>query len=258
MESAQDLMTSESRECGARIGFIVARLARVIAVDVPHHVTQRGNARRFILDCDTDRMVYLNLLRQNIELHRVALIGYCLMSNHVHLVVLPHDEDGLALALKHTHGRYAIYWNAVHQSSGHAWQGRYYSCPLDRVHLWEALRYTELNPVRAGLVSEAATWWWSSAALHCGTREENAFIDLGLWQSQWTARAWQQYLRVGEMESELAAIRQCTHTGRPLGSAEFVQDLEASMNRRLAPQKGGRPAKTASDARQGELAFERW
>jgi REP element-mobilizing transposase RayT len=144
--------------------FILTRLARVIAVDVPHHVTQRGNARRFILDCDADRMAYLNLLRRNIELHGVGLIGYCLMSNHVHLVVTPHQADGLALALRHAHGRYAIYWNAVHQSSGHAWQGRYYSCPLDRAHLWEALRYTELNPVRAGLASEAEAWGWSSAA----------------------------------------------------------------------------------------------
>jgi putative transposase len=65
----------------------MTRLARVIAVDVPHHVTQRGNARRFILDCDADRMAYLNLLRRNIELHGLGLIGYCLMSNHVHLVV---------------------------------------------------------------------------------------------------------------------------------------------------------------------------
>jgi putative transposase len=138
--------------------FIVARLARVIAVNVPHHVTQRGNARRFILDCDADRMVYLNLLRENIELHGVGLIGYCLMSNHVHLVVTPHDKDGLALALKHAHGRYAIYWNAVHQSSGHAWQGRYYSCPLDRQHLWEALRYAELNPVRAGAPTPVGRW----------------------------------------------------------------------------------------------------
>ena len=76
---------------------------------------------RFILDSDADRMAYLNLLRQNIELHGVGLIGYGLMSNHVHLVVTPHNAHGLAFALRHAHGRYAIYWNAVHQSSGHAW-----------------------------------------------------------------------------------------------------------------------------------------
>jgi putative transposase len=235
---------------------IVTRLARVIAVDVPHHVTQRGNARRFILDCDADRMAYLNLLRQNIELHGLGLIGYCLMSNHVHLVITPHNADGLALALRHAHGRYAIYWNAVHQSSGHAWQGRYYSCPLDRVHLWEALRYTELNPVRAGLASEAEAWRWSSAAAHCGAGAGNEILDLQVWRENWTASAWREYLAAGEMESKLREIRRCTHIGRPLGSTEFVQALERSMKRRLSPRKGGRPPKTGLDARQSELAFE--
>ena len=133
----------------------MGRFTRVVAVEVPHHVTQRGNGRRFILDCDADRAVNLNLLRENIALYGVALIGYCLMSNHVHLIAVPRKADGLAQALKQTHGRYASYWNAAHQSSGHVWQGRYYSCPLDEPHLWEALRYTELNPLRARLVSEA-------------------------------------------------------------------------------------------------------
>ena len=82
----------------------VARLARVIAVDVPHHVTQRGNARQVILTSDAERIVYLNLLRNYAALHQLSLIGYCLMSNHVHLIVIPHKPDALALALKHTHG----------------------------------------------------------------------------------------------------------------------------------------------------------
>ena len=233
----------------------MARLARVIAVDVPHHVTQRGNARKFILDCDADRVVYLNLLRRNIELHGVGLMGYCLMSNHVHLVVTPRNGEGLALALKHAHGRYAIYWNAVHQSSGHAWQGRYYSCPLDQQHLWEALRYTELNPVRAGLATGAEAWMWSSASAHCGTGPPNQLLDWEVWRNHWTASAWRQYLVAGEVESKLAEIRRCTHTGRPLGSEEFVQALEGSMKRRLAPQKRGRPPKNRLDARQSELAF---
>jgi putative transposase len=128
----------------------VARLARVIAVDIPHHVTQRGNARRFILDCDAERTVYLSLLWQDVELYGVSLIGYCLMSNHVHLVTIPRKADELSLALRHTHGRYASYWNALHQCSGHVWQGRYYSCPLDPLHLWKVLRYTELNPENWG------------------------------------------------------------------------------------------------------------
>jgi putative transposase len=234
----------------------VARLARVVAVDTPHHITQRGNARRFILDSDADRVVYLNLLRQNIELHGVVLIGYCLMSNHVHLVAIPQKPDGLALVLRETHGRYAIYWHAVHRSSGHAWQGRYYSCLLDQAHLWEALRYAELNPVRAGLVIEAEAWMWSSAAAHCGIATADEFLDRELWPSYWTASAWRQYLGVGEAESRLASICHCTHTGRPPGIAEFVQALEGSMKRRLAPQKGGRPTKMALEAKQSKLAFE--
>jgi REP element-mobilizing transposase RayT len=144
-------------------------------VDVPHHVTQRGNGRRFVLDGDADRTIYLKLLRENIVLYGVALIGYCLMSNHIHLIAIPHKVDGLAQALKQTHGRYASYCNAAHQSNGHVWQGRYYSCPLDQSHLWEALRYTQLNPVRAGLVLGAELWPWSSAACHCGAKEQRVF-----------------------------------------------------------------------------------
>ena len=136
----------------------MTRLARVVAVGVPHHVTQRGNARRYILDADADRKVYLDLLRQSIELHGLALVGYCLMSNHVHLIAIPGKVGAMGQALKDTHGRYAAYWNAVHHSSGHVWQGRFYSCPLDEAHLWKALRYAELNPVRAGLVAKAERW----------------------------------------------------------------------------------------------------
>jgi REP element-mobilizing transposase RayT len=134
----------------------MARLARVVAAGIPHHITQRGNARRFILDCDSDRKVYIDLLKENFERSKVSLLGYCLMSNHVHLVAVPATVDGLAQALKRTHARYASYWNALHGSSGHAWQGRSYSCPMGETHLWEALRYTELNPVRARACTNSA------------------------------------------------------------------------------------------------------
>jgi putative transposase len=99
----------------------VARLSRVIALDTPHHVTQRGNARRFILETDTDRCVYLQLLRHYVQLYEVQLLGYCLMSNHVHLVAAPRRAESLALALKYTHGRYAAYFNTRYLSSGHVW-----------------------------------------------------------------------------------------------------------------------------------------
>ena len=132
----------------------MSRIARVIVRDVTHHITQRANGRRYILATDEDRQVYLDLLRHYTEQYELDVHGYCLMSNHVHLVAIPKRLDSLALAMKYTQGRYALYWNIRQTSSGHAWQGRPYSCPLDERHLWEALRYAELNPVRAGMVGE--------------------------------------------------------------------------------------------------------
>ena len=233
----------------------MARFARVVAIEVAHHVTQRGNARQFILNSDADQEIYLGLLRENMEEHRASLIGYCLMSNHVHLVMVPHQTDALAKTLKHTHGRYAAYWNAKYRSSGHVWQGRYYSCPLDRPHLWEALRYTELNPVRAGLVAEAEAWIWSSAAVHCGAATANGWLAMEGWKEQWDVSRWREFLAAGETESERRAVRRCTHTGRPLGTEEFVHELEETAKRPLAPRKGGRPAKLVKEERQGELLF---
>jgi putative transposase len=233
----------------------MARLARVVAVDVAHHVTQRGNRREYILSTDAERMVYLDLLRQALQLYPLSLIGYCLMSNHVHLIVIPHQSDALALALKRAHGQYASYWNASHASSGHAWQGRFYSCPLDPVHIWEALRYTELNPVRAGLVAEPQAWKWSSAATHSGLAEPDMCLSMELWRQHWSGSTWQEFLAVGETESALAALRKCTHTGRPFGSEEFVKRLELQTSRPLAPRKGGHPGKT-SDRKQAMLDFD--
>jgi putative transposase len=161
----------------------------------------------------------------------------------------------LARALKETHGRFASYWNALHQSTGHVWQGRYYSCPLDETHLWEALRYTELNPVRASLVANAELWDWSSAAAHCGAASPGASLAMHLWRGQWSADTWRAYLEAGETESKLVAIRRSTYSGRPLGSAEFTRTLEKETKRRLLPQKRGPRRKTSKSENQETFSF---
>jgi putative transposase len=109
-------------------------------VNIAHDVTQRGNARQCILATASERLFCLHLLQRYVELHGLYLLGYCLMSNHVHLVLVPRKPESLALALKQAHGRYASYWNAAHRSTGHVGQGRFYSCPLDDDHLWIVLR----------------------------------------------------------------------------------------------------------------------
>jgi len=91
----------------------------VVGVDVAHHLTQRGNGRQFVLAADVERMVYLDLLRPAVQIEGLSVVGYCLMSNHLHLVVTRRRAEALALALKSTHGRYAAYWNAAHVSTVH-------------------------------------------------------------------------------------------------------------------------------------------
>jgi putative transposase len=232
----------------------MARLPRVAIPDIPHHVTQRGNARQPVFAHDSDRATYLQLLRQYFELYQVALLGYCLMSNHVHLIAVPRTATALADALRQTHGRYAAYWNARLPSSGHVWQGRFYSCPLDESHLWEALRYVELNPVRAHMVANAVEWKWSSAATHCDDAPD-ACLEMTRWQARWNPAAWRDYLAAGEPDTAIAALRRSTHTGRPLGTPDFVAALEKSTLRLLAPRKGGRPARSARDSPQSKVAF---
>jgi putative transposase len=231
----------------------MARFPRVVVVDVPHHVTQRGNARQVILGCDADRLTYLALLREHARLCGLSLLGYCLMSNHVHLIAVPHSQTALAQSLRQAHGRYAAYWNGQRCSTGHVWQGRFYSCPLDEKHLWQALRYVELNPVRAGMVEQPEQWPWSSAAAHCGFANPDSVLEMERWAKRWRIGEWRSFLAEAESTAELATLRQFTHTGRPLGTAEFVAGLEASMLRPLAARKRGRPQKAVQDSRQLSL-----
>jgi putative transposase len=133
------------------------------------------------------------------------------------------------------------------------WQGRFYSCPLDEKHLWEALRYVELNPVRAAMVEEPELWPWSSAAAHCGCASPEPVLEMERWSKRWSVQQWRSFLGEGQSAPELAELRQFTHTGRPLGTAEFVSGLEGAMLRRLAAGKRGRPKKAVPDSRQFSL-----
>jgi putative transposase len=109
------------------------------------------------------------------------------------------------------------------------------------------LRYVELNPVRAGLVTAANCWWWSSAAAHCGMAPAEPLLAMEFWNDRWSDETWREYLLVRETSSSLQAIRRNTHSGRPLGSAEFTRTLELQMKRPLAPRKRG-PKPQASNA----------
>lgn len=229
------------------------RFARVVIPGCPHHVTQRGNERRNIFFTTEDRCVYLGLLKQYAELYAVEVLGHCLMTNHVHLVVIPARANALAKLLREVHMRYSQYRHALERGHGHLWQSRYFSCPVDPDRLGAVMRYVELNPVRAAMVRNAGDYAWSSAAAHLGAPDRFEVLSLADWNRCWTAGEWRSILAEGC--DAAFDIRDATYSGRPLGSEAFVTRLEGYCSRRLRRGRPGRPKKrpTASARGAGEI-----
>lgn len=223
------------------------RIGRHIFAGVPHHVTQRGNRRAQVFFSDSDCQAYLSWLRLYAAKHDMDVLAYCLMPNHVHLVVVPVRKDSLHLALRCLHLRYAQRINREHEWKGHLWQGRYFASALDEPYFWAAMRYVELNPVRAGLVERPEDHPWSSAQAHCGLRADPVLSSDPAYQRR-LARVtdWSSWLAEGIGRTEIDALRRNAPQGLPCGSESFVEDLEASSKRRLRHRKKGRPGKTGS------------
>ena len=214
----------------------MARLARVVVEGVAHHVTQRGNRRQQTFFGDDDYAAYLDLLAQGCRAAGVEVWGYCLMPNHVHLILTPSDAGGLRAALAEAHRRYSRRVNLREGWRGYLWQGRFASVPMDGAHLLACARYVELNPVRAGLAVRAEDWPWSSARAHLAGQGDG-LVKLQPLLDQ--VGDWAGFLDAGLSEADHAAIRSGERTGRPLGSPEFVAGLERHLGRALARQKPG-------------------
>ena len=232
------------------------RRDRCIPPGVPCHVTQRGVDRRETFSADADRETYVGLTRQNLGDTGTSLLGWCLMSNHVQLVVMPEREDSLSVLLRRVHGRYAQYYNARYGRSGHLWQNRYFACALGPSHLRAALEYVDRNPVRAGLVKWAGDYRWSSATAHLEGRDPAGLVDLEWWRGEYDGVDWRQVL--GGPEGEVAApLRRCTYAGRPFGDDAFVRAVSERFGRYW---ERGRPrrvqAAAAADTRQRVLFGE--
>jgi putative transposase len=221
----------------------MARLARVVAVGVPHHVTQRGNDRQIVFETDLDRARYIEALRSHCQQQHISLLGYCLMSNHVHLIAVPHGPTALARGLGRAHYDYAREFNRRQHRNGHLWQNRFYSCPLSGKHLRLALRYVDLNPVRAGMVADAGDYRWSSAAAHLSGHDALDLLDGQAWDALDLQPQWTSELRTGDHAAEELLLRRATYSGRPLGDRDFLRQLEAQLRRRLWTASPGRPKK---------------
>jgi putative transposase len=215
----------------------VARLPRIVLPGIPHHVTQRGNRRERVFFEDGDYALYLDLLSEAAERARVAIWAYCLMPNHVHIIAVPSDEDGLRRPFRYVHRHYTGYINARMRVTGHLWQGRFSSVAMDEAHLVCALRYVALNPVRARLAKRAEDWQWSSTRAHLDGMNDT-FVDV----APALERVGDFAAFLGEPFDEAltyAALRKAESVGRPVGSKEWLADMEARTGLTLAPGKRG-------------------
>jgi putative transposase len=216
----------------------MARLARLVVPGLPHHVTQRGNRRQQTFFSDADYALYAGLLRFWCAEAGTAIWAWCLMPNHVHLVLAPGHPDGLRAALGETHQRYTWQINQREGWRGHLWQSRFASFPMDEAHLHACVRYVELNPVRAGLVERPEQWRWSSARAHLGLGADG-LTDVGAMRAR--IEDWRALLDSGLGEAERDALRAGEIHGRPLGEPAFLDRVAAASGRQVRPAPRGRP-----------------
>ena len=216
----------------------MARLARVVAVGYPHHITQRGNRRQQVFFGYEDYEAYIDLLSEWCGECGVEVWAYCLMPNHVHLMAVPKEKDGLARAIGETHRRYTRMVNFREEWRGYLWQGRFSSFPMEKRYAVACARYIELNPVRAKLVKRPEQWQWSSAAAHLNGEKDKLVRSFKPLRD---ASEWKSLLESGMDESE--EFRRHERTGRPLGSESFIGRLESLLERTLRRGKPGRKKK---------------
>lgn len=214
----------------------MARQSRIVVAGEAHHIIQRGNRRQRVFFEDADYREYIKLMAQSCQKHGVTVWAYCLMQNHIHLVVVPSTPESLAKGISEAHIRYTRHINFQKNWRGHLWQGRFSSYPMDNRYLMEAVRYVELNPIRARQVRIAWQYRWSSAKAHIAG-ENDALVDvLPMLQR---VPEWKTYLLEGVRRDRLKMIRDHEISGLPLGDEHFVRQLERRYKRTLVRQKPG-------------------
>lgn len=225
------------------------RKARVVLPNHPHHIIQRGHNRQPVFACNNDCRAYLKNLREWKQVYGCQVYAYCLMTNHVHLVVDPGgDSRALGLLMKRVAGRYTRLVNTLERRTGSLWEGRFKSSPIQTdSYLLACTRYVELNPVRAGMVSHPGEYAWSSYRSKVGLREwdwldrDPCYLALGD-SAALRAERYRQWVDQGYSDQELQLIRQACQRGQLTGNDRFVDEVEAMLGHRVEQRGPGRPS----------------
>lgn len=226
------------------------RIARVVAVGYPHHITQRGNYGQDIFTNDAEREKYLSLIHDESKRYELVILAYCLMKNHVHFIVVPAKEDTMGKVFKYVNMKYSQYFNKKRKVTGHLFQGRFFSSVMDESHTLACSRYLERNPVRASIVTKPWHWKWSSARIHCGLEKSDKMNVNQLFNYiEEEQKTWKEFIAEKDDLHELKNIREQTIKGRPLADISFVKKLEKKLRRLLIPKPRGRPKKHDSNGK---------
>lgn len=212
------------------------RMARLVVPGFPHHVTQRGIRKQRTFFDESDYSDYLNLLRKASNSLKVDIWAYCLMPNHVHVIAVPQHECSLGKLFGSVHGKYARTLNERYGWQGHLWQQRFFSVVMDDEHAKAALRYVEMNPVRARLCETPDEWPWSSVHAHLGNAEDD-LVNVKAMQS--IVSDWTDFIQAEAPTDRQESIRRHTRTGRPAGDADFVDMLEVITGKTIHPLRPG-------------------
>jgi len=217
----------------------MARIARVVVPGTPHHVTQRGNRRQDTFFRDEDYEAYIDLMSEWCGKCDVEIWAYCLMPNHIHMIAVPESEQGLSRAIGEAHRRYTRMINLRKRWTGYLWQGRFASFPMDEHYLLAAVRYVEMNPVRARMVNRPEEWRWSSASTHLSGIDDRLVKVRPMLER---VSDWRELLACGD-ERLYEEVRRHERTGRPLGHEGFVRRVSQLLGRDLEIKRAGRKKK---------------
>lgn len=221
----------------------MARQARIVVEGMPHHVMQRGNYGQEVFFDDEDYEIYLQWVEEYSDKYCLKVLGYCLLPNHVHFIVIPEKKLAMSRVFNIVNMKYAQHINKKMQERGHLWQGRYYSCVMDETYLGVALKYIEENPVRLGLVDDPWDWRFSSCSAHVGRVKSEISILSTDETVQLGEPAWMRYLTRPARTSLAEKVVKHTVLGRPLGSDKFIESLEKKLKKKLKVAPRGRPKK---------------
>jgi putative transposase len=238
----------------------MARLGRYYLPDQPLHVIQRGNNREPVFFDAEDYRLYLGWLAEASARCGVAIHGYVLMTNHVHLLVTPGDAAALSRMMQSLGRLYVRHVNRTYRRSGTLWEGRYRAAPVEaEAHLLACLRYIELNPVRARMVRKPGRYPWSSYRAHAEAAADPLLSEHPLYAALGATPVARSKAYLGLIAEALDPgfideLRAATNGGWALGGAKWRAKVEQVARRRAAPRPPGRPRKeTRANPRQERL-----